>query len=241
MLGKEFVVVNVLHREGVEAAAFFPVDLGGDGGDGAGVETAGQQRAERHVGNKLAFDSVLKNVPHHGDGGREVLFVRLADQFPVPADRQPPPVEYGRAAGLELGKAPEYAVAGGARRPEHEDFRQAFAVEFGGDVRVSQQGFDLGGEQQPAAQPGVEERFDAQAVAGQEEALPGVVPYAEGEDAVETLRAGGAPLDVRFEEHLGVGGRGEGMAAGHEVPAQVGGVVEFAVVDHDVSFAFKFQ
>jgi hypothetical protein len=84
-----------------------------------------------------------------------------------------------------------------------------------GDGGVLDDGLDLGGEAQAAADRGVVERFDADAVAGQPESAAVEVPDREGEHALESLDAVGAPFLVAVHDDFGVG-----VAAEHVAPAQ---------------------
>ncbi len=73
------------------------------------------------------------------------------------------------------------------------------------------------------------ERLDAEAVAGDEQALRPAVPDREGEHAVES-REHALPLDlVEAEDDLGVGLGPEGVPASFEIGAQLEEVVDLAV------------
>ncbi len=80
----------------------------------------------------------------------------------------------------------------------------------GGPVAGRDQAFDLRGEEQPAAIiDHVVERFHSKTVAGQQQAVGGLVPQRHGEDAVEAGEDIGAPLLIAVDEHLGIGLRAE--------------------------------
>ena len=97
--------------------------------------------------------------------------------------------------------------------------------------RVFQQGFEFRGEHQPApGRQGEEQGLDAHAVPGQEQRLRLHLPDGEGEDAVEPLHAVLAPLQIGFQQYLGVRVAGKAPARRRQLPPQVLRVVELSVV-----------
>ena len=86
-------------------------------------------------------------------------------------------------------------------------------VEFGPHPGDLEQRLDLGREGQRPAGEGVVDRPHAHPVAGEDEPVAPLVPQGEGEVAVERLDAGRAALLVEVDDHLGVRGGPEGVAA----------------------------
>ena len=158
----------------------------------------------------------------------------MAAQAPVPPDPRPLRRVHQGVSRAQFAHPAENPVPRRAARPEQEDLGQALAIDLRRHRRVGQQGLEFRAEQEGAAAFGVEERFDAHPVPGQEEFLVRLVPDAEGEDAVEPLKAVRAPLDVGEQEHLGIGVALEGMPSGAQFLAQILRVVKLAVVGQDV-------
>ncbi|MCY1423672.1 hypothetical protein D9M71_393940 [compost metagenome] len=73
------------------------------------------------------------------------------------------------------------------------------------------------------------QRFDAEAVAGEEQALVVALPDGQGKHAVELGQQGRAPGVVALEQHLGVAVGPEAVAQGLQLLAQFGEVVDGAV------------
>ena len=96
----------------------------------------------------------------------------------------------------------------------------------GGEQRL-----DLGREDQPALVLGVEQRLDAEPVAGGDQGGPGVVPQGERELAPQVVQAVEAPLLVQVQRDLAVGPRPEGVAAVAQVGLDALEVVELPVHD----------
>src|SRR5205085_1486687 len=110
--------------------------------------------------------------------GRGVLEVRLEVDLPVALGLDAAVPDAEEVAGLELADAFEKRLAGQA---ELEAQVVLEPVEVGLDRRQErQQRLDLGGEVEDAADLGVVERLDPEAVAGGEERLRLLVPEREG-------------------------------------------------------------
>src|SRR5215468_2250900 len=100
------------------------------------------------------------------------------------------------------------------------------------DQAEGEDGLELRGEHEAAADDRVVERLDAEPVAGnQDEAAPRV-PYREGEHAAQPLDAALAEILVEVRDDLGVAGRAQGMAAGRELGPQLAVVVDLPVQHH---------
>ena len=89
----------------------------------------------------------------------------------------------------------------------------------------------LGGELEPVRVRAVVERLDPVAVAREHEATSRRVPERDREHPAQAPREGGPFLLVEVDEHLGVAVRGEAVAGALELRAQLGVVVELAVLD----------
>ena len=114
-----------------------------------------------------------------------------------------------------------------------EVFLQRERLDRGFDAAVAENGRELAGEgEQPLVAVPVE-RLLPEAVAREEEPAPHPVIDAEGEHAVEAARQLLAPGAIALQQHLGVGVAGEEpVAARLELRAQLGVIVDLAVVDN---------
>ena len=199
-------------REGVELAA--PVPLQGPGrqrGEGAGVQAAGQQGAQRHVRHELAVDDVGEQLPHPADGGGLIVGVRPGAQFPVGPRGQAGPAHPDQAARPDLTQAPVDAVPGRAGPDRGEQLGDAVGVQLGPEAGMGEDRLRLRPEQHAIRGPGEAQRFDPQPVPGQEQLLAGPVPDGEREHAVQPRQAALAPLQPGPQQHLGVRPRRERM------------------------------
>ena len=115
------------------------------------------------------------------------------------------PAEGPTLAGQDLMDIAEHALARRPPRADEHQLRHAALIDLRRHRRVFQQGFEFRGEHQPApGRQGEEQGLDAHAVPGQEQRLRLHLPDGEGEDAVEPLHAVLAPLQIGFQQHLGV-------------------------------------
>ncbi|MNT01710.1 hypothetical protein D3C72_1361880 [compost metagenome] len=118
--------------------------------------------------------------------------------------------------------------------PEQEG--QRVAVDAVVEVRVLPQRLQLRSEHQRLAGPAVIQRLLADPVAGQPQALLGVVPQGDGEHAVGALQGViQPPGHERGQQHLGVRVTAEGVAQRLQFGAQGGEVVDLAVVGHHIA------
>ena len=97
--------------------------------------------------------------------------------------------------------------------------------------RVGEDRLDLGGEDQARGIAVHVQRFDAQAITGQEKAAAPLVPDREGEHAPELLEAARTERLVQAEHDLGVAARPEGVAVALQDAAKLPVVVDLAVED----------
>ena len=113
-------------------------------------------------------------------------------------------------------------------RVEREERLERVGVDLAARQRAQ-----LGREAQLAADVPVVERLDPVAVAREHEAAARRVPDRDREHPAQPLGEAGAVLLVEVDEHLGVGVRAEGVAGALELVAQLGVVVDLAVLDDD--------
>ena len=218
-----------------------------DDRDGAGVEAAGQARADGHLR--------LEPQPHRLDepalvlGGRGVvvgpLLVRELEQLLL---------EAGEHAAVDAGAVGREHLARGQALDAVEEGLGAVLVRPEAQVAVDralvdlllveaagEDGLDLAGEEQHLAvtvgggHPGDVERLDAEVVAGQGEPLLLAVPDRQAEHAVEPVERVGPPLRERLQHDLGVGVGLEGAPERLELGPQVEVVVDLAVVGDRVA------
>src|SRR5207253_6399419 len=112
-----------------------------------------------------------------------------------------------------------------------EEIVAGLAVELRNEAASGDDGFDLAREQPLTVQLGVEQRLHAVTVAGQQQPAPGSVVNGERENAPQRLHEIGALLFVQVHEDLGVGGALEDVPPAGQGGAQVGVIIDLAVVD----------
>ena len=125
------------------------------------------------------------------------------------------------------------ALEDGARRGdvfEGEESSQRFGVEVA-RLAGREERLDLRGEEQPPVALRIMEGLDAHPVARQDEAAPLLVPEGDGEHAVQAVNEALGLFLVEVDDDLGVGAGRELVAAGLEVPAELGEIEDLAVVD----------
>ncbi len=217
-----------LHRIGLLA--------GGERDQTGRVDPAGEQHADRHVGNQVGADGVAQGLAQLA---REL--VGGAALRPLGLDRRRPRV----AAQAQLAVAPDGERAGRqlARlgedrqrrrdRVEGEEGGDGARLDLAREARLLEQRLELGGEGERALAQAVVERLDPEAVAGEQQALLALVPDRHREHAAQPLGEALAVLLVEVDEHLGVGGGAEAVAAALELTAQLAVVVDLAVLDDD--------
>jgi hypothetical protein len=223
-------VVREAHREGPNR---FLQHGRHEGEEARGVDPAGKEETERHVAHEVAAHGIgqaaaqrKRSLPHAAGGGgggrgRELPVAPLHESLPdLPGERP---------SGQELAHAAEEGRFAGDEAGG-EILRQHVAVELG-LAPGGQDGLDLGGEDQLPLGHGVEERLDAEPVAGEQEALAGAVPDGEGEHPLQPLDAALAFLFVEMEDRLRVAAAPVVVAEGLQSRAQRGVVVDLPVED----------
>jgi hypothetical protein len=212
-------------------------------GDGAGIDAAAQEHAERHVAHPAHLDRFFQATTRLGHplalveliaaGGRRNVPVAFdADVGGVRGQIQRQMMPWHELANI----TEQRAIA--ARISESQNFRERRFVERRGNGGMLEQRLDFRSEGEQAPVPVIIERLDAQAIARAEQSAPAAVPDGEGEHASELVEAAGAALLVGVQDGLGVGARAVAMARPFERRAQIGMVVDFAVIDDPQVFGF---
>jgi hypothetical protein len=113
---------------------------------------------------------------------------------------------------------------------------QRIAVDAVVEIRMAPQRLQFGAEHQRVAGPAVVQRLLADAVARQPQAALAAVPQRQSEHAVAAAQAFlHAPGGERRQQHLGVGVAAEARTRRFESRAQLGEVVDLAVVGEHVA------
>ena len=213
------------------------------------VDPAGQERADRDVGDHPQADALAQRGFHRvdragrppvgGAGRRATLRITRGAVGPPVRDGLRRDAGRGRVdldvrRGRELRDAPvDRARRGHVAEPQVAV--ECVAVDGGAERRVRAQGLRLRPEQERRTRPAVEQRLLAEPVAGKVQAPGRAVPAAEREHRVGALeRAGDTPRGDRLEQHLGVGRAGEDRARAFELGPQRPVVVQLAVEDEHV-------
>ena len=117
---------------------------------------------------------------------------------------------------------------------EGEEGLERVEVELAREAGQPPQRLELGGEGELARDVAVVQRLDPEAVAREHEPPPLAVPDRDGEHPAQALGEARAVLLVEVDEHLGVRvRRAEHVARALELGAQLGVVVDLAVLDDD--------
>ncbi len=200
-----------------------------------GIDPAAQEHPEGRIADEMEPRGVVEQGTRR-DGG--VIDRRLRQgrpgpqvggQLPVRARPEGARVDHDRVSGRNgydiLDRGPRKRDRAELQEPD-----QRIRVALVGNQAAAQESADFGGEDHSLAIPVVVEGLDPQAVAGKEEARgrPGL-EHGKGEHAAETREDVLSPGLVASEDDLGVGLRGEGVAAA-ELPLELAVVVGFPVV-----------
>ena len=213
----------------------------GQGGDGRGVDAAGEERADGDVGPHVHAHRVVEDV---GDPVVQGLLLVLRHR----PDRG---TSGGSSAScvsspsttVKLRAALDPADAAVQRRRlrdvlQRQVVLQRCAVDAAGGLAAAEeleQRLLLRAEDDRAVgQPGGEQRLDAEGVAGAEDGLLLGVPDEEGEHAAQPVDDVLAPQVVAGDDRLGVALGREGRALGGQLRPQLQVVVDLAVEDDPV-------
>ena len=217
---------------------------GHDGDDGAGVDAAGEEGAERHFGDHPQADGFFEAVGQFGagvgiadrvvEGEADIpVFARLADRL---AAAQQQGVGRGQFFGLLEDGARLGDVA------EGEVFLDGAGVDFALEAAVGEQRLEFGAEKEGAiVEQGVEQRLDAEAVAGEKQGFAVAVPEGEGEHAAEAVDAALAPGFPGVDDDFGVAAGVEDVAERLQFGDEFLVVVDFAVEDDADALVFVVQ
>ena len=182
----------------------------------ARVDPAAQERPERDVGDEPAPDG----VPEVFQQLRRRVGLRQRALGPVV--EPPVPLEAHLAVFHQEVVRRRHPPDAGERRPGRRHVVVREVVGQRGQVRprleggVGQEGFRLGGEDDPVAVEPVVQRLLARPVAREQEPAPAAVPEREREHAAEARQAVDAVRGVGRQQHLGVGLRAEPVPARFE-------------------------
>ncbi len=192
--------------------------LGHEVHDGAGVQPAGEERAQRHVADEAqvhGFADVVEEGRNglgfgwrrcrrrpYGWNGRRPVFAFLHAAI---GDAQP-------TAGTQHANAREHGIRRGDVAVGEVE-RQGRGVERARHVGISQQAFDPGTEDQPRGVAEIVERLFAQPVAGQPQLSRAPVPDCQRKHAAQGMQTFDAAPLKKMHDGFGVGARAEGVAA----------------------------
>ena len=203
--------------------------LGGQRGQRRGVDAAGQQHADRDVGDEVRAHRVAQALAQLV-GERLPRLVAVLQRRPlvgVALDPRHARLPHQHVAGRQLAD-----LAIDRPRPvdrvEGEEGLERVEVDLARGQRL-----ELRREHEVLA-VAVVERLDPEAVAREHEPAPLRVPHRDREHAPQPLGEARPVLLVEVDEHLGVGvRRAEAMAGRLELRPQLGVVVDLAVLDDD--------
>ena len=203
------------------------------GHDGARVDAARQRDADRHVRDELALDGLLVVEP---DALEPVAAAQAGVGGPVdvrvPLEPGLPCGELEHVARWQAGDAAEERPVAGDVADVHRQV-QAQLVDLGLDEAAREHRLGLGPERQLAALDRVHERLHPERVPGQEQLAAGPVIQGEGEDPVQPGGEADPLVLVQVGQDLGVAVGAQLVAAVHHQVAELGVVVDLAVVDDD--------
>src|SRR5215467_122211 len=109
------------------------------------------------------------------------------------------------------------------------------------NLRILEQRLDLGAEDDARRQQRVEQGFDAEAIANQQQTAARRVPQREREHSAEARHRQLAPLLVGVDDDFSVGVRAKTMTTGLEFDSQLGKVIDLAVEDRPNRLVFVRQ
>ncbi|MNC31745.1 hypothetical protein D3C75_800770 [compost metagenome] len=200
----------------------------------AGIDPTRQQHTHVHRCPLANGHGVAGGVEHAGGPAFQVQLTfigvgavvqlppGLAFHFAMAVDAHP-------GAGLQLLHIGQQGAWCRYHGVEVQVVVEGHGVEHRVDVAALEQCRQGRGKAQALAVARQVQGFDAQAVAGQEQALVVALPDGQGKHAVELGQQRRAPGVVALEQHLGVAVGPEAVAQGLQLLAQFGEVVDGAV------------
>ena len=234
---KVAVVVPIVHGKGVEFPALFLHDLICQRGEQAGIQSAGQECSNGHIGDHLPPDGIRHQFPHMGGGVGKVLRMFCGVQFPVGVEMQLPLHVVAAVCRLHLPYGAEHAAAGSPPRPHKQQFCNAGLVDLVGYIGVLEQCLDLGAKDKAVGDLRVKQRFYADAVPCQKQSAGTVLPDGKGKNAVALFHTAGAPVHIGLQKHFRVAVCLKYCALLFQLCPQFGGVVQLAIVDNGIGFS----
>ena len=115
------------------------------------------------------------------------------------------------------------------------------SVKGRGDMSGGKDRFLLRSKQQTISLLGIEQRFHADPVPGQEQPSPLPLPNGEGPDTVEPLQAAFSKSRVGMEQHLRIGMAKEAMAQTRQLLPKLSRIVKLPIIDDDILLPCPFQ
>ena len=170
-------------------------------GDRAGVQAAAQKDSQRHVAHQPHLDGLVEPLARFLDVLLERVRFSLEGDVPITRLADAPLLPLQPVSGRQFTDSLE----NGPRRRNVKVSQvviEGDVVKFAPDLRVRQQGFHLRPEEETFTQLGVVERFEPQAIAGEEEAALLAVPYREGKHTCQFRERHRAPARVRLKQDL---------------------------------------
>jgi hypothetical protein len=196
----------------------------GKRGDERGVDAAGQEHPDRHVGDGADRDGVGEDLEQVV--GVEGLIAHIGGRPSrrVRAAAIPPPLPR-----FELGD-PAVDRQGSWHVPELEVRRQRVGVDLRPEALHPPHSAELAREHDPVWRVPDVQRLLADGVAGEPQLLPPHVPQGDGVHAVHLVEGlPDAPAGDGLEEHLGIAGADEGGTQDLEPAAELAMSVDLPV------------
>ncbi len=219
-----------------ERAQVLLAGLGEQRHDEAGVQSAGEQHPDRHVGDQPSAYRRAQRVADRGPpvGGVHPRVGGLPHVVGSPVHllaAAPVRLDHPQGGRRQLAHAAQHGARRGHDGVPGQVVVQRHRVDARVDVAGGQQRGQGGGEPEPPRRLGEVERFDAEPVAGQDQPPPGPVDQPDREHADQVVDETFTPVRVRHQDHLGVAGGCEGVPGAPQLLAQLRVVVDAAVED----------
>ncbi len=238
-----FVITARRHADGIGGnVRLVPF---GVSGNQAGIQPAGQEQSERHIGNQPFGDRAFQRLPDCGDRFLIGWNIITCDRIPARM-----PVAFLRVQIIEpLFRIPAQHMAGcqpadtepAGLNPRHI-FKMQEVMQTGNvranriQRRMLEQRLDLRGKDQLPLPLGVVERLFAEPVTDQRNAAILAIPESKGEHTVEAVERGiEAPMTDGLKQHLGIGSIGEVYALGLQLPGDILVIINLAVEDQAIT------
>ena len=197
----------VLGPERDRVAVDVAVVAGGQDGEQAGVQPAGQEGGDGHVGHQMRGDRVLEHAraaPPRRPSAPDGAASSARGSKNRSSRRRPSGPTSKPAAGWELVDALVDAVVLGDP-VVHQRGHDGGVVDRRPSPEQGSQPLQLRGEGDAAVPRRPEQRLDAELVAGEGERALALVEQREREHAAQAAQARRAPPAPRLQQHLGVG------------------------------------